>query len=96
MADIDKIQGLLFKAIDEVNAKLPDEGQIEKSIETPLFGVSSNLDSLGLTYLVVAAERLIEAELNAKITIMDETALKFENNPFKTVRTLAEHVCSIV
>ena len=54
---IDNIKTIVFTTIDELNQNLIKEDQLEKSLETRLFGGNSNLDSLGLVNLIVAVEQ---------------------------------------
>ncbi len=82
---------VIFKVIDEINQLLPEDRQMEKSIDTDLFGRSGNLDSMGLVTLIVTTEQKIEEELGVSITIADERAMSQKNSPFKTIGTLAEY-----
>ncbi len=92
----EKIKETIFAAIDEVNEQRPKDKQIEKTIETPLAEPSGQLDSLGIINLIVATEQKIEEELGATITLADEKAMFHDNNPFRTVGTLAEYISALV
>ena len=46
MTQNEKITQLIFDALDEINAQLPEEQQLEKSITTSLYGEKGKLDSL--------------------------------------------------
>ena len=50
----ERIIQAIFSAINEVNHLMPDEKQLEKSVNTALSGTSSELDSLGLVNLIIA------------------------------------------
>ena len=75
-----------------MNAQLPNEGHIEKSNNTALFGSGSKLDSLDLINLVVAVEQNIEDEFDVTIKLADERVLSQKTSPFKTVRTLTDYI----
>lgn len=82
----------MFSAVDEINEELPKEEQLEKSIDTVLFGRSGKLDSLGLVILIVATEQKIEEEFGVTITLADERAMSQNNSLFKTIGTLADYI----
>ena len=88
----EKIQQSIYNSIDSLNAQLPNEGHIEKSNNTALFGSGSKLDSLDLINLVVAVEQNIEDEFDITITLADERAMSQETSPFKTVGTLTDYI----
>lgn len=87
---------VIYEAIDEVNAVLPPEQQLEKSINTVLFGDSGKLDSLGLVNLIVTTEQKVEEQFGVTITLADEKAMSQRNSPFRTVESLAEYIPQII
>ena len=88
----EKIHQSIFNSIDSLNAQLPNEGHIEKSNNTALFGSGSKLDSLEFVNLVVAVEQNIEDEFDVTITLADERAMSQETSPFRTVGTLTDYI----
>ena len=88
----EKIQQSIFNSIDSLNANLPNEGHIEKSNNTALFGSGSKLDSLDLINLVVAVEQNIEDEFDVTITLADERAMSQKTSPFRTVGTMTDYI----
>ena len=91
-----KVQQAILSAIDEINDDLPEVDKVPRSIDTVLFGIGGNLDSLGLVRLLVATENNIEEQFQTKIIIADEHMMAQEKNPFDTVSTLAEYVSSLL
>jgi len=87
-----KIINIIYDSIDEVNQQLDAEEQLDKAIDTILFGGNGKLDSLGLINLVITVEQNIEDEFDVSITLADERAMSQENIPFKDVGTLAEYI----
>ena len=88
----EKIQQSIYNSIDSLNAQLPNEGHIEKSNNTALFGSGSKLDSLDLINLVVAVEQNIEDEFDVTITLADERAMSQQTSPFRTVGILTDYI----
>ena len=91
-----KIIKSIFKAIDEVNPQLDKEMELEKSIQTRLFGKSGVLDSNGLVILIVTIEEKIEDEFGVSLTIADEITLSQEKSPFISVETLADYIALLL
>lgn len=87
-----RIISVIFSAIDDVNQLLQKDHQLEKSMNTFLFTESGELDSLGLVNLIVAVEQRIEEEFGITITLADGKAMHQNNNPLKTIGTLADYI----
>jgi hypothetical protein len=92
MAMKQQILDSLYQAIDDVNRERPSDRQLSKSVDTALYGSSSDLDSLGLVNFVVAAEQRIEAALGKSLVLADDRALAQEPSPFRSVGALADYV----
>ena len=89
---IKKVNEMIFSTVDELNHQLPKTEQLEKNLETELFGGSGKLDSLGLVNLIVAVEEAIEDEFDLSITLANEEAKSQTHSPFRTLATLNEYV----
>ena len=89
---IDNLKTIVFTTIDELNQNLIKEDQLEKSLETRLYGGNSKLDSLGLINLIVGVEQKINDEFDITITLADERAMSHETSPFRTVGTLTDYI----
>ena len=83
---------IIDEAIDEINADQDASGQIDKSSDTPLLSVSSNVDSLALVRLLIAVERLVEEKTGKSVVVVDESAFEAEQSPFTTVGALERHI----
>ena len=86
----------IMNAIDELNQQLPDDEQVEKSLDTVLQGKSAKLDSLGLTNLIVTTEQKIEEEFGIPISLTDVAMASSDGNPFATIDTLADCICALL
>ena len=54
---------------------MPQDKQIAKSQDTPLFGETAKIDSLGFVNLLINIESKIEDEFNMSIIIANEQAM---------------------
>lgn len=91
---MDEIQvtELVFAAVDEVNKQLRKAQRLDKSLETVISGAGSQLDSLGLVNLIFSLEQRIEQQYGVSVTLVEESTLSREENPFRTLASLAQHV----
>jgi len=94
--DTDRITDLIWDAIDEVNALLPEDARIQRSEDAVLLGAAGGLDSFGLVNLVVALEQRIEDEFGVTLTLADEKAMSHRRSPFRTVPTLRDYVVDLL
>ena len=67
----ERVQRLLYEAVDEVNLGLSAEERLPKSPEVVLAGDAGRLDSLGLINFVVAAERRLRQEFQAEVSLTE-------------------------
>ena len=88
----DKIFQLIYSAIDELNEQREADDQISKTEDTVILGHDSLIDSLGLVNLIVSLEQSVNDEMDVEITLADERAMMMESSPFRTVRTLADFI----
>jgi acyl carrier protein len=88
----EKIVEALYAAIDDVNRQRVGEPPLSKSHETALYGSASELDSLGLVNLIVAAEQHIQEGFGRAVILADDRALSHDPSPFSTVGALADYV----
>ena len=87
---------LIYTAIDQVNEQLVDQPKIPKSPETPLLDSESGIDSLALVNLLVAVEQLVFDQTGTTIVIADESILTSEENPLRSIGSLAARLDSIL
>ncbi len=88
----EKIKKIILKAVEEINSQLPVERQLDRSMETTLFGNNGKLDSLGLVNLIVIIEQNVEDEFDRGITIADEKAMSQHHSPFRNISTLVDYI----
>ena len=91
----EKITEVVFSVIDEINGQLPQERQLEKSIDATLIGASGSLDSLGFVFLIVASEKKIEEIFGTKVTLVDDDMFRSES-PFQTVGKFIDYIFGVL
>ena len=87
---------IVYAAIDEVNAQLDADEQIEKTPTTTLFGADGGVDSLTIVNLFVAIEQEIQSRTGQAVLLVNEDTLSMDSHPFSSVETLATHVESLI
>ena len=88
----ERVLKAVYDAIDALNAQLPPGVSVEKSLDAPLYGATSKLESLDFVTLVMEVEEKINADFGTDITIADEHLLSKQSSPFSSVRTLIEYL----
>ncbi len=92
----ENVNKVIFESIDDLNSQMTDEGHLEKSMETALYGQKSKLDSFGLVNLIVDIEQRIQDELGFSVDLADEKALSQKNSPFLTINSLSDYICGLL
>ena len=91
-----RIMKTLLRAVDEFNKESIPEQRLARSEGSSLYGGRGSLDSLGLVNLVVLAEQEIQREFGVTLVLADAKALSQKNSPFRTLRSLADHVANLL
>lgn len=90
MTERSKIIEIIFQSIEDLNKE--NDIEIDKNINTKLFGSDSELDSILLVNLIVSVEEQIEELVGEYIPIADERAFSLDKSPFRTIKTLVDHI----
>jgi acyl carrier protein len=96
MNNPENILTAIYRAVDWINGELPPDRQLTKAPETRLVGLESVLDSMQLVSLIVAIEREVEDRFGAALTLADERALSMKASPFRSIRSLADYIGSLI
>lgn len=83
---------IVYAAIDLVNEQIVDGSKISKSPETILLGDDGVIDSLTLVNLVVAIEDHLASKQGLTVTLVDEDTFSAEDQPLRSVGSLAQLV----
>ncbi|WP_086282810.1 hypothetical protein [Campylobacter devanensis] len=92
----DKVANLIFEALSSLNEELENSNLNNPTLDTKIYGVDGNLDSLALVSFIADLEELLSSELNLDIILADEKAMSRRNSPFKDVQTLVNYIMSKV
>ncbi|MAB80478.1 MAG: acyl carrier protein [Planctomycetes bacterium] len=92
-ADIERI---VFTAVGELNATLPDSKHVPTEGGTRLLGEGGRLDSIGLVDLILSVEQKVQDTAGIGITVADEKAFSRKQSPFLTLDTLTDYVTALV
>jgi len=96
MIGLNKVTDCILDTVEEFNKQTSEEQQLERSVDTPLFGRESKLDSLGLVNFIVTAEQQMFETFEVSVSLADERALSQKNSPFKTIKTLAQYAYELL
>lgn len=95
MIEAAEVEGLILKALEDLNEELPAGRKLDVNPDTPLFGVDAQLDSLALVSLVVEVELAINTRLGLDLSLADERAMSRPVLPFTSVRTLRDYILEL-
>ena len=96
MPNYDAILESVYRAVDELNKQLPKGVQVEKSLDSPLYGKAGRLESIDVVTLIMEVEDQVRNDFGTSITIADDRAMSQQNSPFLTIRTLTDYVAELV
>lgn len=81
---------LLPAVIEAVAMVRPDAGAVDE--QTRLVGTGALLDSVGLVSLLINLEQRFESRVDLASSFMASAGVAEEQNPFRSVAVLAEHI----
>jgi acyl carrier protein len=90
------IIALIYKYLDEFNSQREIDDKLEKSEKTILYGQESGLDSIGLANLIIKVEGAVYKTFKVQIDMTNESVFSLNENPFRTVNSLAEYIVSLI
>jgi acyl carrier protein len=82
----------IYRALERANALRPTDAQLPCVEETILYGAGAGLDSLGLVSLILDVEEAVNEKTAGGLVLADAKAMSQRHNPFRDVRSLADHV----
>jgi acyl carrier protein len=88
----EKVARCIYAAVDEANLDRDGKPPLERSLDTPIHGSESGLDSLGLINFIVAVEENLEREFDVVLVLGDDRALEHDPSPFTSIAALAAYV----
>jgi acyl carrier protein len=79
---------IIYRSLEEVNEQLPNEEQIQKSLDATLLGGVGGLDSLGFVNFVALVEGKCAHKYGIALSLTDTSSQ--EDDPFEDVGKLAD------
>jgi acyl carrier protein len=90
-----QVEAIILNALKNINEERDAGEKMKVSSQTKLFGVDSELDSLGLVTLVTEVETEINDQFGTSISLMDDRAMAQKTSPFSDVQTLRNYIVEI-
>ena len=87
----DAIRDVVLGAMRSANEARDGASQLVVSVEAPIFGPDSPLDSLGLVGLLLDIEEGLQA-IGCEVVLSDERAVSQKRSPFRSVQSLVSYV----
>lgn len=88
----DVVQGIIYRALQNLNAELPPNAQVAINKETLLLGENSLLDSLSLVSVIIDVETAVQDELARTVSLTDDRAMSHQPSPYVDVRALLTYI----
>ena len=92
----ENIIAAIYRAVGWINGELPPDRQLIKAPETRLLGPQSVLDSMHFVSLIITIEREMEDAFGVGLTLVDERALSMKESPFRSIRSLANYIGTLL
>ena len=96
MLSKEAVEGLIFKALKNLNEERPPHEQIPLSPETRLFGTNAVLDSLSLVSVIVDVESAVSEASGREVALTDDRAMSQPVSPFTSISTLTGYILSVL
>ena len=84
----EELIGIIYQSLEEVNEQLPNEKQIQKSLDATLIGGVGGLDSLGFVNFVALVEEKCAHKYGIALSLTDTSS--HEDDPFEDVGKFAD------
>lgn len=84
MTHRERIVQAVYQAVDALNAQLKGK-QVSKSLDEPLYGQGSTLDSLDFATFIMEVEDKVNKEFGTVITIAEDDLFTGQDGPFATI-----------
>ncbi|RAX51428.1 hypothetical protein CCY99_09105 [Helicobacter sp. 16-1353] len=92
----DKITKIIFESLKNLSDELDNPNLANPTLDTPIYGINGNLDSLALVSFIADLEERFNDELNLSIILADQRAMSLRNSPFRDVQTLLQYIDSLI
>jgi acyl carrier protein len=90
------VLGVIYAALENLNAELSEDRRIEVGPTVALFGPDATLDSLSLVSVIIDVETALTMEWDAPISLTDDRAMSRAISPFDDVGTLTDYILELL
>lgn len=87
--NFDIVKNYIIRSLEEV---IDPGSNLNFNSESQIFGEGSSIDSMDLVNAIMMVEESMREDLNVDLEVIDEQSIIGEDSPFKTVRSLTEHI----
>ncbi|EJL38196.1 hypothetical protein PMI01_00221 [Caulobacter sp. AP07] len=92
----EQVLGIIYAALESLNAELSEDRQVEIGPTTALFSPDAALDSLSLVSVIIDVETALTMEWDAPISLTDDRAMARAISPFDDVGTLTDYILELL
>ena len=93
--EVPQIREVVLQAIERINLARRPKDRLEVSVNAPIFGPGSGLDSLGLVALLIEVEEALQ-DAGHDVTLSDARAMSQTQSPFRDVPSLVAFIASLM
>ncbi|EAH7131601.1 hypothetical protein EKX93_09430, partial [Campylobacter coli] len=80
----------------DLSEDLENENLKNPTMQTKIYGVEGNLDSLALVGLVSDLESIIADEFGVDLVLASDKTMSQKNSPFKDVESLSNYILALM
>jgi len=92
----DRVLEVILEAVHQLGDELDSDALRQADADTPLYGSSGTLDSIGLVTLVAEAEDRLAQAFGTDIVLADERAMSHTRSPFRTAGSMARYAATLL
>src|SRR5436309_384939 len=93
--EVPQIREVVLQAIERINLARRPKDRLEVSVNAPIFGPGSGLDSLGLVALLIEVEEALQ-DAGHDVTLSDARAMSQTQSPFRDVPSLVAFMATLM
>ncbi|EKI8069580.1 hypothetical protein EER32_08520 [Campylobacter coli] len=90
------MNGIIFSILKDLSEDLENENLKNPTMQTKIYGVEGNLDSLALVGLVSDLESIIADEFGVDLVLASDKTMSQKNSPFKDVESLSNYILALM